>query len=1010
MAVPLVKPIVCPVLIGRGQYLSALKECLDGAATGHGQVVLVAGEAGIGKSRLISELSTYATNRGFRSVTGHCFEQDEALPYAPLLDILRMVFRAGGGGSAVQAMRPFASDFIRVLPDLSDLFSDATPEPDRAHEPEQEKHRLVHAFTWLVSEIAARQPLFLLIEDLHWCDEASLDALLYLTRHLAAHPVLLVLTYRSDEVRGHLSHLLTHLDRERLAAEMRLRPLSVTEVEAMVRAIFGLTQPVRADRLNLVYGLSDGNPFFVEEMLRTLVSADMVLPHTVVMEHSPLDATFIPRTVEEAVGRRVAQLGAAAHQLVALAAVAGRTFTFALLQELTQQSESQILEQLKELIAAQLIIEVSDERFAFRHALTRQAVYAGLLARERRTLHRRIADVLERANDPADDAHIGDLAYHFSKATAWGQALTYARRAGERALALYAPRAALEHLMRAVEAAKYLPDAPLAPLHHLCGQAYEILGDFEAARAHYSEALETARLSGNSIIEWSTMLDLGNLWAGRNYAEAGAFYQKAAELAKSRDDVVPHAHSLNRLGNWFANTGRMEEGIEAHQRALILFQEQGDLAGQAATLDLMGMAYGLNAELPNAMREFTRAIELLRALGDRHGLSLCLASRLAFASGCMADTTTSALMTLDECVRDARDAEECAREMEWPAGLAYVLLQMGRARAAFGEFGAGLARIRDALRIAREIEHQQWTAAAHYARGRAYLTLLASSRAIPELETGLVLARKLGSAVWLGLITADLARAHSQQGKFAKAEALLSDLAPLDAISNRSSFTLAEREFALAWAQLDLQRGNHEVALRIITHLCETAPSSTSEQPITELLLVQGEALMRLRRWDEAEQALEGAKRGGVQRMNPSSLWRTQALLARLYHATKRVELARQAWAAVHTLVEQLAATLDEEEADLRDVFLQAALADMPRAVRVPHPRLVPRASDLLSAREREVAELIAQGKSNREIADALVVSERTVTTHVTHVLGKLGFTSRTQIVAWLFESPADEP
>ncbi|MGO8947991.1 MAG: helix-turn-helix transcriptional regulator [Ktedonobacterales bacterium] len=1008
MAAPLVKPILCPILIGRGPYLSALKKCLDEAAAGHGQVVLVTGEAGIGKSRLISEVSTYATTRGFRSATGHCFEQDEALPYAPLFDVLRTLLRAAGKASALQALRPFTSELIRILPDLSGLFSDVTPEPERAHEPEQEKRRLVHAFTLLVSEMAARQPLFLFIEDLHWCDEASLDALLYLARHLAAHPVLLVLTYRSDEVHAPLGHMLTQLDRERLAAEMRLRPLNVTEVEAMLRAIFGLAQPVRADQLNLVYGLSDGNPFFVEEMLRTLASADMALSRAALMERSPLDAPLVPRTVEEAVERRILQLSPPAHQLVALAAVAGRTFTFPLLQALTEQGERQILEQLKELIAAQLIIEVSDERFAFRHALTRQAVYAGLLARERQTLHRRIAEVLERATDPPNDAHLGDLAYHFSKAAAWGQALIYARRAGERALALYAPRSALEHLMRAMEAAEHLPDAPMAPLHRLCGQAYEILGDFEAARARYGEALETAHSSGDSLIEWSSMIDLGNLWAGRDYAEAGAFYRQAAELAQSREDARAHAHSLNRVGNWFANTGRMKEGIDAHQRALMLFEEQEDLAGQAATLDLMGMAYGLNAELPNAMREFSQAIELLRTLGDRRGLSSCLASRLAFASGCMTDTTVSALMTLDECVRDARDAEECAREMEWSAGLAYVLLQMGRAEVAFGEFGPGLARTREALRIAREIEHQQWTAAAHYALGRAYLTLLASGRAIPELETGLALARKLGSAVWIGLITADLARAYRQQGKFAKAQALLSDVVSLDALSNRSSLTLAEREFALAWAQLNLQHGNHEAALRIIAHLYETAPHSASEQPITELLLVRGEALMRLRRWDEAEQALEGAKRGGVQRMNPSSLWRAQALIARLYHATQRVELARQAWVAAHTLVERLAATI--EEADLRDAFLQAARADMPRAARVPHPRRVPRAPDLLSAREREVAELIAGGKSNHEIADALVVSERTVTTHVSHILGKLGFTSRTQIVAWLLEGPSDEP
>ena len=400
MAAPLVKPILCPILIGRGPYLSALHDCIDEAASGHGRVVLVAGEAGIGKSRLISEAGIYASACGLRIVTGHCFEPDEALPYAPLVDVLRTLLRTTHGARGAQALRPFASELIRVLPDLADLFSNGTPELDVAYEPEREKRRLVQAFTLLVSEISARQPLLLFIEDLQWCDEASLDALLYLARRLASHPVLLVLTYRSDEVRGHLGHMLTQLDRERLAAEMRLRPLGVAEVEGMLRAIFGLAHPVQVDQVNLVYGLSDGNPFFVEEMLRTLASSDRGLSPEALTERSPLEALRVPRTVDEAVGRRVAQLGPAARQLVALAAVAGRSFTFALLQALTQQGEDHILEQLKELIAAQLVIEVSDERFAFRHALTRQAVYAGLLARERQTLHRRIAEVLERAQRP----------------------------------------------------------------------------------------------------------------------------------------------------------------------------------------------------------------------------------------------------------------------------------------------------------------------------------------------------------------------------------------------------------------------------------------------------------------------------------------------------------------------------------------------------------------------------------------------------------------------------------
>ena len=365
-----------------------------------------------------------------------------------------------------------------------------------------------------------------------------------------------------------------------------------------------------------------------------------------------------------------------------------------------------------------------------------------------------------------------------------------------------------------------------------------------------------------------------------------------------------HAHSLNRLGNWFANTGRTGDGIAAHRQALTLFEEREDLSGQATTFDLLGMAYGLHAELPSAIREFSRAIELFRALGNRHGLPLCLASRIGFGSGCMADTTMSALMTPGECGRDGEIAERIAREMEWSAGLSYVLLQIGRAEAAFGAFGPGLRHAREALRIAREIEHQQWMAAAHYALGRAYLTLLSPDRAISELEAGLAVARNVGSEVWMGLLTADLARAYRQHGEAARSRTLLAEAFPLNGLRDRNSLTLAERELALQWAQLELQSGDPEMAGSIVDRLYEQASCRGREQPLTELLLLRGEALMRLRRWDEAKEALEEARRGATQRMNPSSLWRAHGLLARVYQTTKHLQDARREWEAALTIVE----------------------------------------------------------------------------------------------------------
>jgi predicted ATPase len=205
----------------------------------------------------------------------------------------------------------------------------------------------------------------------------------------------------------------------------------------------------------------------------------------------------IPRSVQDAVQQRADQLSQDARRVLILAAVAGRRFDFALLQALTKHDEDQLLKLIKELMAAQLVVEESEEEFAFRHALTRQAIYADLLVRERKTLHRTVAETMERLYSPTLDAHLADLAAHFYEAGAWEKALEYGQRAGEQAQALYAPQAATLHFTRALDAASHVSLTPPESLYRARGLAYETLGEFERARADHETALQMAHLAGD---------------------------------------------------------------------------------------------------------------------------------------------------------------------------------------------------------------------------------------------------------------------------------------------------------------------------------------------------------------------------------------------------------------------------------------------------------------------------------------------------------------------------------
>ncbi|HEY6408508.1 MAG TPA: AAA family ATPase [Ktedonobacteraceae bacterium] len=434
-------PISCPVLIGCETDLATLHLLIDQAKGGRGHVALISGEAGIGKSRLVAEAKTHAATHNFLLLQGDCFPTDFSCPYAPLLDLLRSSSASHLSTAIASDLAPFVRELHHLLPDVVSVPPDLAPlsTPD----PEQQKRRLFTALAQFFTGQATKQPVLLVIEDIHWSDDTSLEFLHYLARRCAASPLLVLLTYRSDEVQPGLSHFLAQLDRERLAQEFALAPLTRSDMSAMLHAIFDLRRSVfmvppfvQGELLDAVYTLTEGNPFIIEELLKSLIEAGDIFYEQGRWKRKPLSELHIPRSVQDAVQQRTDHLSEGARQVLNLAAVAGRHFDFALLQELTQQDEAQLLRIIKELIAAQLVVEESAEQFAFRHALTRQAVYAELLVRERKALHRTIAETFERLYASTIEAHLADLASHFSEAGAWEKALEYGQRAGEQAQAL----------------------------------------------------------------------------------------------------------------------------------------------------------------------------------------------------------------------------------------------------------------------------------------------------------------------------------------------------------------------------------------------------------------------------------------------------------------------------------------------------------------------------------------------------------------------------------------------
>lgn len=974
----------------------ALADAVEQVAGGHGQTVLVAGEAGVGKSRLVSEAKSIVERQGWRVVEGHSFEPDQILPYAPLLDLLRALLSGLSSAEVAELFGTEARDLAKILPELTRRLDDLQPLPGL--DPAQERFLAIQAFTTVMLSLSGQQPLLAIIEDLHWSDDTSLDALLYLARRIADKSFLLVLTYRDDEVGSELRHVLATFDRERLAVELVLQRLNTVEVGAMVDAIVAQSQPVRADVRAALYALTDGNPFFLEEVLSALAVTDRASALREWPARLALDELHVPRSVQDAVQRRVERLSSDAGHLLQLAAVAGRRCDFAVLQVLTGHDEPTLLRLVKELIGAQLLVEEVEDRFAFRHALTQKAVYTQLLAREQRRLHQVIAEAYEQLHAEAEDRRLADLAYHCYAAGDWPRALEYASRAGEQAMELYAPQAAVEQFSRAIDAARRLSRNPAARLYRARGRSYETQGDFDGARADYETALSSARISQDQRAEWQALLDLGLLWSGRDYEQTAEYCQRALSLARTMADPVILAQSLNRVGNWYTNIARPREGIALHREALRIVEASGDSRAIAETLDLLSGANYLDGNLSDCAGYCTAAIARFAELDDRQGLASCL-SLLALCGGNhQTDAGATASITLDECAQHAERAINLAREIGWRPGEAFAHHVCGVVHTAAGHYDQAFAVLAGCLRVSEEIGHRQWATAGAYDLGVLYLELLDARQARHYLARTLADARALGSRVWVLTISAPLAAACVLDGDLDAAQAVL-DTAELPAVPLSD---LGARICWIALAHLHLARENAAEALHIADELIATDPHLTAECEAPCLAQLRGEALAKLGRLEDAEAGLRAAVEGAGELGRPGQSWRARVALGRVLRMQRRYADADAVFADARETIHALAASVPDQ--DVRQIFLSGASALLPRPRQPTARQAATQAYGGLTEREREVAALIARGLSNRAIAERLIVSEPTVATHVSHVLAKLGVSSRTQVATWALE------
>jgi DNA-binding CsgD family transcriptional regulator len=998
--------LTCTAFVGRQRELEALLRHLEAAGAGAGRVALVAGEAGIGKTRLLAELADRARARGWRVLVGRADESEAMPPYFAFSEALRdyvrtaplELLRAQLGDEAPEVAL-VVREVRRRLPELP---------PSQPLRPERERYRLLDSIAEFLLAIALDvaagndgvsaghgsdgRGLLLCLDDLHWADTPSLLLLQHLARRIAGAPLLIAASYRPADVpRTHpLSATVLRLRREGLAERWLLAALSEEETAALVGALAG--RPVAPAVAAAIHHETAGNPFFLGEVVRHLQAEgrDLGDPDALVSTWS------IPDGVRQMIAGRVGRLSPLAQRLLPTGALLGEGFRFDVLGELLDADVVPLLDAMDEVLATGLLREAGDV-YHFGHALIRETLYAELSLTRRQYLHQRAAEALERLYAPQLERHVATLARHYRLAgpASAAKALEYARQAAAAATALSAWEEAAHHWEAALALVGPGQGLERCELLLALGEAQTYAGETAAARESFQAAAACAREVGAAPAigallaraAFGLALTNGGETPGVVDALLVGLLRDALEAPGTQDDSL-RARLLACLARALFWSERPEEGVALSREAVALARRASDpvaLIGalSASTFTLWGPAYPaaepltLSAECLALARRAAdrerlldvyewRIPELLRA-GEREAAETAVEAYARLAQEVRIPTRLLRSTTFRGCLAllDGRFAE-----VERLAEQGYAIGQSGQVWRA------------DLLRMAQiyAVREQQ---------GRldeAETVMPAIVAAYPGLEP------QFGCA---------LAYVRAELGYEAEAREVLEARAADGFASLRRDQNWLSAAGALAAVCLVL--GDRERAamlyelLRPYPDVANVRASGMAVFGSVPHFL--GVLATTLGRWEAATRHFEAALALHARLRARPWLARTQRAYADLLLRQGRAADAPRARAlldaALATARELGMARLAEQVAARAANVGQAGPSETPP---VKRPAAYP---DGLTAREAEVLGLLARGLTNREIADRLVVSPSTVHQHLVNIYTKIGVGRRAEAAAY---------
>ena len=604
----MIEQALCSTIVGRQHEADALEDAMLDALRGDGRLALLAGEAGLGKTRLARQLVERAERIGAVVLWGGCSETEFALPYLPFVEALGNHLASVGPATVRGRLGPAAVDLAPMLPQLGDAGT-----LDAAADNPMARLRLFEAVFQLISAEAADAGLVLVVEDIHWADASTRELLDFLARRLRSTRAMILATYRRDELhrRHPLAPILQGWRRSAAATVIELEPFDAGSVADMVRAIFA-SDDVSPEFRDLLLERSEGNPFVLEELLKDAIDRGDIYRTSAGWERRQIEELRLPASVRESILQRIERLPEEAVEVLQASAVLGAAVRPDLLPGVCGCDVSAIETALVTLVGEQLLdVDAGGDRYRFRHALTREAVYDDIVLPRRQALHSRAADALAAVVD----APTGQRARHLFAAGRFAEAVPVGLQAASEAEDGQGFPEAAELLLRALPYVE--GDLDRARLLVRVGQVLWRAGDPPGAERYVAEAIPLAVTAGDMATVGAGHLLLGRAnWEQSRQDVARVEYERAREVLDPLGPSRSLAEAYVRLASMHVFDFEHEQAIELLDRAKAIAEAAGEDGPRLWALGFLALCHVSIGELELGYQEFRRAHDEASALGQ----------------------------------------------------------------------------------------------------------------------------------------------------------------------------------------------------------------------------------------------------------------------------------------------------------------------------------------------------------------------------------------------------------